>query len=170
MQHLVDFTLDDVLPVLQVKQVSEQKVQLVPIPSSILELTLRLQQEDLSPILLEEDKVLMEDQNPSLPGMVATAQPGGLSMRMSTGFTPIMTGVMMHLSLGKLSKESLPSMVELIALYFTLVYRGVGTGEHGIMMQTLQLQEQGLWIMALELQSLSCRAYTLLLMTFLSQN
>ena len=115
----------------------------MPIPSSILESVLKSQQEDLSPICQEDDKLLIEGQNPSLPGTVATAQPGRPSMRLPPGLTPMATSVMMPLPLGKLSEETLPTVVELVALYSTLVYRDAVTGEHGIMMQTLQLQEQG---------------------------
>ena len=87
-----------------------------------------MQQEDLFPICLEEDNLLMQGQNPSLQGKVATAQPGGLIIRQLPGLTPMVTNVMMPLPIGKLTKESLPAMVETVVLYSTLVYRDVVTG------------------------------------------
>ena len=142
MQGLVDFTLDDVLPVLQVEQVSELKVWPVPVLLSILELAPRLQQEDLSSIHLEEDKLLMEGQNPSpqvwqqLPNFEGQAWD---HPHVSHLWQP----VLWCLSLGKLSEKLLPAMVEPVALYSALVYRDVVTRECCIMTQTLQLQEQG---------------------------
>ena len=107
-----------------------------------MELAPRSQQEDIFLVHPEEDKLLMEGQNLSPPGMAGTAQSGGSSMRLPPGLPPMPTGVMMPFPVGKPSKESLHTVVKPVAIYSALVYKDMVTRELGVTMQTFQLQEQ----------------------------
>ena len=60
----------------------------------------------------------------------------------SPGLPSVVTGVMMPLLVSKLSEESLPAVMELVAMDSTLVYRDMVTEEDRIMIHALQLQGQ----------------------------
>ena len=155
---LVDFTLDDVLPVLEVEQVSEPGAWLVSVPLPILELALRSQQEDLSPVCPEDINFWWKVRTHP-PGMVATAQPRGLSMGLPPGIPPMATDVMIPLSVSKPNKESLPIVVKQVAMYSSLVYRMWWWESGGLWCMLCSFRSRLLWIKSLELQSLSCRVY-----------
>ena len=126
----MDFSLNDILPVWEVNPVSEPRAWLVPILSPISELVLRLGQEDLSSVHPDEDCFLMEGQDPSLPDMAATAQPGRLSVGTTLRFptygnwhwnAPLWLGYWVR-------PPTLHVVVEPVAMYSTLVYRNMVTG------------------------------------------
>ena len=86
----------------------------------------------------------MEGQYPSLPDMVATAQPRRMGVGLSLGFLFRVTDIEIPPVVRILNEEPLHDVVEPVAMYSTLVYKHVMTGEWGIMMQTLHLQKDAL--------------------------
>ena len=143
MWGLVDFTLNNILPVPEVKAVLELRAWQVQILSPISESVPRPGQEDLSPGHPHEDWLLMEGQYPSLPNMVATTHPGRPSAGPPLGFPPMVTDVKMPPLVSIPSEEPLHAVVEPVAMYSTLVYRSVVTGKHGIMAHTLVASGEG---------------------------
>ena len=63
----------------------------------------------------------MESQYQSLPDMLATTQPGKLSMGLPLGFPHMATDVEMPPLVRIPSEEPLHAVVELVAMYSTLV-------------------------------------------------
>ena len=103
----------------------------------------------------------MEDQYPSLPGTTETVQPGILGMKPPSGFSLMATRIEIHHVVRILGEEALHDVLEPVAMYSSLVHSNVVTGEHGFMVQTLQLQEkdaldQGPGVVIKELQSVFC--------------